>query len=220
MRFKKRLILKMVRLADRFKLNPKLIWKLRGTVFHTEEYQQRIFAQHEWLVDKVKQLQPEKILEVGCGFGRNLELLTKELPYPPEIFGADISKQMLAKAREIANINPKNIHLASAGKLPFADATFDLVFTHGLLMHIEPTELSQSIGEILRVSKKNVIVIEQIEGNGANNYTFHHDYQDVLPRQGLEIEEQTFFQNNERSIACLCRKNSDARVGILSAPTS
>jgi ubiquinone/menaquinone biosynthesis C-methylase UbiE len=189
-------------------LSPKVIWKLRGVTFHNEEYQKRIFSQHEWLVEKVNKLNVQNVLEVGCGFGRNLELLSMAIDHPIEISGADISKQMLRQAGKIPNIDKNNLHQASAGRQPFDDMTFDLVFTHGLLMHIEPKNLAETLREICRVSRKYVIIIEQINAGDANSYTFSHSYLEELPSHGLEITETVYFEANELLIACICKKVS------------
>ena len=210
MRLHTRIIRKLVRIASKMNLNPKTIWKLRGLTFHTEEYQKRIFPQHEWLVEKVKQFGSKSVLEVGCGFGRNLELLMNAVDHQIEISGSDISKQMLKRAGKIPGIDPKNLHQVTAGKQPFDSGAFDLVFTHGLLMHIMPNDLGDTIQEICRVSREHVIIMEQVDAGDANSYTFTHSYLDELPKHGLEVLETARFKTNEQVLACLCKKVAQA----------
>jgi len=68
-----------------------------------------------------------KVLEVGVGTGRNLDL------YPPgvDLTGVDLSESMLARARRRAERlgldGPVRLELADIGKLPYPDATFDTV---------------------------------------------------------------------------------------------
>jgi len=70
------------------------------------------------------------ILEVGCGSGRNLELINK---YGTG-FGVDnnLIALNLCQKRKL-----KNLIVGDANKLPFKNASFDIVCTFDLLEHLE-----------------------------------------------------------------------------------
>jgi len=93
-----------------------------------------------------------KILDVGCGTGRNL-INIPGLSW----FGVDFSTQMLALATKKADrlgisFAPTK---AVAWNMPFPDASFDVVLCNAVLHCIQkPKEREETVAEIFRVLKK------------------------------------------------------------------
>jgi SAM-dependent methyltransferase len=89
----------------------------------------------------VRDLDPARILEVGCGTGRWLA----ELPAPAapaqvgqagrHVFGLDLSPAMLDQARLQSRHEPPDLACGRALRLPFPDRTFDLVYCVNALHH-------------------------------------------------------------------------------------
>ena len=73
-----------------------------------------------------------RVLEVGCGTGNYLVALIQAARY--EGWGIDPSYSMLAKAA--ARLGPERLRLASAERLDFPAATFDLVFSVDVIHHV------------------------------------------------------------------------------------
>lgn len=71
----------------------------------------------------------EKVLDLGCGSGKNDILILKKMEFEGEVVGVDISEEMLknAKRREMENSNYKVIKRRIEEELPF-DNEFDHVF--------------------------------------------------------------------------------------------
>ena len=90
-----------------------------------------------------------RILEVGCNFGRQLELL-KNSGFT-NLWGIDINDKALCIAK-----SNKEFHVVrgSALDIPFKDGFFDIVFTSYVLIHIHPKNLTQAIREMYRVSNR------------------------------------------------------------------
>lgn len=158
---------------------PALYWHWGASEFLADPWQKRIFPQQRWLIKQIRKLRPRSILEAGCGFGRNLDFLIKQ-GIKPEIFtGADISVKLLSQS----NL-PKSVKLVRADvlKLPFNDSSFDLVFTHGLLMHLNPRQINQAFRELFRVTKKYLIIIEEVRDKPQplNYFTWVHDYDKII----------------------------------------
>lgn len=90
-----------------------------------------------------------RILEIGCNIGNQLKLL-QAMGFS-DLWGIEISME----AFELAKTNTKNINVVrcSAFDIPFKDNYFDLVFTSGVLIHINPNDLKLIMDNIYRLSK-------------------------------------------------------------------
>lgn len=98
----------------------------------------------------------KKVLEVGCNVGWNLEYL-RQLGVP-ELHG--IEPQAYAVERARARNAAFDVQQGTAFALPYAAASFDLVFTSGVLIHIGPEELGAAMAEIYRVARRWIVAIE------------------------------------------------------------
>jgi len=92
------------------------------------------------------------ILEVGSNNGAQI-LGIQDLGFN-NLTGIEISRYAIEKAKKLT----KNIDFlqASALDLPFKDNCFDLVFTAGVLIHINPNDLPKVIDEMYRTSKRYI----------------------------------------------------------------
>jgi trans-aconitate methyltransferase len=79
---------------------------------------------------------PARILEFGCGIGRNIRYLRNVFP-DAEIMGSDIS----AKSLEMARLENKGVKFWCEGvdEQP-VDQQFDLIFVAGVFHHIPPAQ--------------------------------------------------------------------------------
>jgi len=122
------------------------------------------------------------------GFGRNLEFLLKNNVKSSQLTGSDFSLIMLNKAKTRLNNKVKLIK-APVQKLPFKDNSFDLVFTHGVLMHLKPNQLKKALSELTRVTNKWLILIEEIRDKpvSLNSFTWAHDYEKIVKKSNLKV---------------------------------
>jgi 2-polyprenyl-3-methyl-5-hydroxy-6-metoxy-1,4-benzoquinol methylase len=97
---------------------------------YADKYEKEIFTQGtlgevDFIQKEINQNENCKILDIGCGTGRHaLELAKRGY----NVTGIDLSKSMIAKAKEKAQSSGVNVdfHIADARNLPFEDE-FDLV---------------------------------------------------------------------------------------------
>lgn len=92
----------------------------------------------------------DKILDVGCGKGFLLFDFTKVLP-GIEVYGIDVSSYALDNAKEEIK---DRLQLGNATALPFADHSFDLVYSINTLHNLHNYELEAALKEMERVGKK------------------------------------------------------------------
>jgi ubiquinone/menaquinone biosynthesis C-methylase UbiE len=168
----------------------------------------------------MEELRPNVVLEIGCGFGRNLKFLMENLSYQPKLVGFDISESMIGKAKE--GVNDKVLlGCGDITSLPFRDRSYDLVYTHATLMHVPEEDVSTAIQELKRVAKKYLILIEETywsKGNlrrgtfKPNEYTFIYDYKMLASQSGLVIEEMREEEGDWNLIYLLCSKEESGKT--------
>lgn len=104
------------------------------------------------LVRKHIPLEGKKILDVGCGIGTYLNAFKR---YTNNLYGVDIDAERVAEAT--LRLRPgqekvtPNVSVASAEKLPFGERTFDVLFSHEVLEHVDDDR--KAVEEAVRVLK-------------------------------------------------------------------
>lgn len=92
----------------------------------------------------------QKVLDVGCGTGVDLVRFAQG---GADVTGVDIAESAIALARQ--NVEQRgltaDLRVADAERLPFPDATFDLVFAHGVIQYT--TSAQAIVDECHRVLK-------------------------------------------------------------------
>lgn len=119
---------------------------------------------------------PHSILEVGCNIGRNLKALSHICK--AELFGIEPNQKARQQAQEHKFINPSNIRDAIGSSLPFDDKSIDLVFTSVVLIHIPEDQISATLSEIYRVSKRFILAIEYF--NPTTQLIPYRNHDDLL----------------------------------------
>jgi pseudaminic acid biosynthesis-associated methylase len=99
---------------------------------------------------------PGRVLEVGCNVGWNLVYLDRL--GIGELYG--VEPQLDAIERLRARRPDFHVVPGTAFDLPIGDASCDLVFTSGVLIHIAPASLPAALDEIYRVSRRWIAAIE------------------------------------------------------------
>ena len=118
------------------------------------------------------------VLEVGCGYGRNLVALSRlELRH---VVGCDVALGELARARlrlldaEAGHRTDVSLVRQEPFRLPFRDSTFDLVVLWQVLEHLFTREAKQDlISECVRVLRSNGCILIE-----TPNKLFPFDYHD------------------------------------------
>lgn len=149
----------------------------------------------------LRRLPIKNVLEVGCNIGNKLALL-KNLGF-----------------EDLTGVEPLNFAISEGKKrypfisfkqgtvfdLPFANGSFDLVFTAGVLIHINPGDLSRAMNEIARVAGKWILGFEyysakpeRVVYRGKDELLWKRDFTSEYLKTvaGLKIMYEKRFKHN------------------------
>jgi SAM-dependent methyltransferase len=137
---------------------------------------------------------PPRILDVGCGTGANLEMLSRF----GEAEGVDVSADALAfcHARGI-----ERVRLGAAEKLPYEDGSFDLVTALDVVEHLDDDAAGLSeMRRVLRSQGRALLFVPAFMFLwGVQDDISHHRRRYRLPQllqtvraAGFEIERATY----------------------------
>jgi spore coat polysaccharide biosynthesis protein SpsF len=143
---------------------------------------------------------PAGILEVGANLGLNLRVLSMLTPAALTAVEPNAS----ARERLVADgVLPAGQVLEGiCAGLPCADASHDMVFTSGVLIHVPPADLAASCREIHRVARRYVLAVEynseqpvEVRYRNQEGLLFKRDfgafYLETCP--GLKVRDYGFF---------------------------
>lgn len=150
---------------------------------------------------------PRSVLEVGPNVGMNLRAL-------PAFFGAELyGIEPNPDAREVLIadkvLEPDHLMAGFGHEIALSDAQVELAFTCGVLIHVDPKLLEQTLREIHRVSSKYIVCIEYfspkpetITYRGQDDLLFKNDfgglYLDLF--SDLALVDYGFFWKRTTSI--------------------
>lgn len=108
------------------------------------------------LLERYARLRGAKVLEVGAGLGVNLIVWARHYAadvtgVEPDAFGFESSFKLARTLMEANGLDSGRIVNAAGEKLPFPDASFDVVFSSNVLEHTErPVEVLDEALRVLR----------------------------------------------------------------------
>lgn len=124
---------------------------------------------------------PQTILEVGCNVGINLRAL--RVVSDAVLSAIEPNKKARDLLIENEILDKGCLYDSTGADLPFADESFDMIFTSGVLIHIEPENLEATYREIHRASKRFILTLEYfsphpevISYHGHDNMLFKRDF--------------------------------------------
>ena len=128
----------------------------------------------------------ERVLDVACGTGLAVRLVAPRLAPGGAIAGLDFDPAMIEVARTVVDC-PAGVtldwHCASAQAMPFANATFDLVFClHGPQFFPDPTA---GLSEIRRIMKPGGRLATTV-WSAVDRCRGHYAIMRALERRGVD----------------------------------
>ena len=174
---------------------------------HTYPIMFRVEQSHWWYTGRRKILESfledichgitdrrPRILDVGCGTGANLLMLSKY----GDAEGVDVSEDALAFCRERGL---ENVKLGAAEKLPYEDGTFDLVTALDVVEHLDD-DLGglREMRRVLRPGGRVLLFVPTfmflwgLQDDVSNHRRRYRlpELRRVLEQAGFEIERTTY----------------------------
>lgn len=108
------------------------------------------------IIEELNPQKDEKIMDLGCGTGYYLFLLSS-LPVDLNLTGFDHDKKALDEARNSLRNKKINFVLGDSHKLPFKENFFDKIVASEVLEHLEDDQ--KALKEIYKILKPNGILV-------------------------------------------------------------
>jgi ubiquinone/menaquinone biosynthesis C-methylase UbiE/uncharacterized protein YbaR (Trm112 family) len=122
---------------------------------------------------RLSQGKGEKLLDIGCNWGR-WSIAAAQKGYQP--IGLDPSLDAVLAARRVSKqLGVKSDFVVGDARfLPFADDSFDTVFSYGVFQHFSKENVKISLDEVVRVLKRNGSTLFQMPNKyGIRQYQQH-----------------------------------------------
>lgn len=166
----------------------------------------------------VEKMNGGKVLDAGCGFGKDTEYFHEN---GLKAVGVDLAEGMIKYARENGNAE---YQLMNVKELEFNDGSFDAVWCNTVMQFFPPEEMIEALEELQRVLKPGGIlyttfkegedyVIRQenefSEEDELKRYRIPEEKaREILEKQGHEILELEKTQLNDMTVMNIfCRKD-------------
>lgn len=124
-----------------------------------------------------------RLLDAGCGTGGFLEWARDRGPFF-RLGGVDVGSRPIELARE--RVPEAELHVAPLSRLPFDDASFDLVVTNDVLQHVHEDDVAESVRELRRVVAPGGTLL--VRTNGARMLRRERDDWRAYDRRTLVAE--------------------------------
>jgi SAM-dependent methyltransferase len=141
-------------------------WKIFD---HIEPYHEKQFL--DWIYPlKKEDFRGRDVLEAGCGKGRHTVIVSSF--QPESLFAVDLSEAIFLTAKQLKSapatpVTPVTLVRSDLKNLPMVDDSFDLVFSVGVLHHLDkPEEGLRELWRILKPGGKLLLWVYAKEGNG------------------------------------------------------
>ncbi|MDA9018567.1 class I SAM-dependent methyltransferase [Flavobacteriaceae bacterium] len=134
----------------------------------------------------------DKLLDVGCGTGRFLSKLSKDVKYDLEIHGCDISNESLKLCRASIPGGTFNLHDLSDALNPILPKFyFDKIISVQVIQHLEPDKHKIAINKILNCLKPEGLLILELYNHSGLIRKFE---QFINNSRHKEIQNGVFYE--------------------------
>jgi ubiquinone/menaquinone biosynthesis C-methylase UbiE len=146
-----------------------------------------------WILQSHKLNHTMEVLDVAAGTG----ILSRALaPFVKKVTSMDISEDMILEGihqNQLLNISNIEYYRGNVEKLPFDNATFELVVSRFAFHHLVHPNIV--INEMFRVSNKTVSIIDMISSENNEEYYLYNLHERLRdPSHTSALKETEFLQ--------------------------
>lgn len=168
--------------------DPDQYWEARGGSSYrdyTESpgYRHYRDAQFAFFRRLIATLQPDRLLDFGCGSGKLFPLWESV----PHVDGYDRARSQVEIARveafRVRASNPYRVMHCLAPEradTPYDDDYFDLVVAAEVLLHVLPEDVDALVAELHRVCRGHLAIIVPAPFDNPAPHCFDHDYETLF----------------------------------------
>jgi cyclopropane fatty-acyl-phospholipid synthase-like methyltransferase len=147
--------------------------------------------------------QPRRILDIGCGTGRNTVALAKMFP-EAFVIGVDLSPvpAIYAKPTNVEYVQGDFATLAKVGDERFQEGSFDYIYHRLLIMGINdwPGYFRNvykllSPGGVVEAQEIDIVLRDSRNAVVADNLSAHEFFYNVTARHGLDLQVGQHLQS-------------------------
>lgn len=140
----------------------------------------------EFIKKSLPNLKNKKIIDVGCGNGKDIRLL--ESLGSSDVYGIDASEFMINESKKIVS-NPKNLFVGNIEETLFEDNFFDVAIGRFSFHYL--SDFDKAYQELSRILKKGGLLILVV----------HHPFRDLIRQKNKlygkqEIVKVELYDNN------------------------
>jgi len=141
-----------------------------------ELYNHTFRAAIDTFVSQSRINEAQKVLDIGCGWGRIIIGLLKRFPNL-EISGIDISEEAISRAPTLieqeTGVSSVDLRIGTAEELPFADNSFDCIISTRAFQYIQnPQGAMQEVTRVLKPHGRVTISVPN-KYNPMRYFTYH-----------------------------------------------
>lgn len=132
-------------------------------------------------------LKGKKVLDIGCGHGRETKYLEEQ---GLEIMGIDLSEKLLEIARK--NVLGVDFQLMDMRELEFADNSFDGLWINTSFLHLPRVDAERTLAGFHRVLKQGGLMLLSVQGHPNE---LARVVEEISPKEKLIATEQLGWDN-------------------------
>ncbi len=141
------------------------------------------------LLKELNKIKFDSLLDIGCGEAMDIDLIHQEFP-KVKLVGIDRRPERIEIAVE--KVPDASFVVGDIRSLDYKDKSFDVVLSDAVLYQNKPEEVVQILGEMKRIAKKYIFLIETHSEVIDDDERFDEynvlNYKDILNKFGLKAE--------------------------------
>lgn len=164
-------------------------WNIKTPDWITGYWKSSKHPHRDLIIQELKKIEFESLLEVGCNAGGNILRIRDEFDISDlDLAGIDVNADSIQFIQE--KLPDVLWRIGNAKNLPFHEEEYDVVLADAILMYADPEESKEILSEMNRVAKKAIIIVDWFsEKEEIKDQHWCRDYEKILKCYKLEVHK-------------------------------